>query len=830
MPDLIIDGLPVSVPEGTTVIEAAEALGIMIPRFCYHPALGSAGACRMCAVMFTDGPVKGLEMSCMVKARDKMVVDTGHPEAMEFRRHIAELLMLHHPHDCPVCDEGGHCLLQDTTISCGHGIREFKGKKRTYRNQELGPLIVQEMNRCIHCYRCARYYQEFAGGRDFGPLRISGDVAYGRYAEGPLESPFAGNLVEICPTGVFTDKPSRHKARHWDLERSPSVCLSCSLGCNTTASARYRSIVKIEARENACVNGHFLCDRGRHGYEYAGLAERPRSAQVDGRDVSMQVALTEAAKRLKAVVAEHGPGSVACLGSARQSLESQAALKMLAAKAGWTAPEFTTGSHRKLNMLSAVAGLGRDLHVSMNAIPTSDCILVVGAAPLSEAPMLALAIRQAARKGAAVAVIDPRPVEMPLDFTHIPARRHDMEAALGAVIRRAFPDSTPEDAEFLAALASEMPADAAVPGWEEFADRLAQSAFPVIVCGSDIVRLSTPALAAAAAKLMARRRGKAGFFPVLAGANAHGAALMNPDAATSFDDVLSGIDQGRIKALICVESDPVARFADHARIQKAIHEVDLLLCVDFLPSATRWQSHVFLPCQTVFESGGSFVNQEGRVQYAHPAFEGGTPMGLTLRNGHPPRTFAKGIPGSSPLPGWEVMAELAASLGCCFEAGLHPWKAVSEAAPAFANLTPETWPHDGALVLPAEAPGASFDARPSAVPPGLTADLIITEQAFGTEELSSYGTILKSLAPAPQVVLHTLDAHTIELREEDFVLLSCGAGPVNCYLRMVDNMARETVVLPRRHDSGWRHAVATGYTVQLDLLRKHPTGPGEELP
>ena len=830
MPDLIIDGLSVSVPQGTTVIAAAQALGIMIPRFCFHPALGPAGSCRMCAVMFTDGPVKGLQMSCMVTAKDKMVVDTGHPEAVEFRRHIAELLMLHHPHDCPVCDEGGHCLLQDTTISCGHGVRSFKGKKRTYRNQDMGPLIVQEMNRCIHCYRCARYYQEYAGGRDFGPIRIAGDVMYGRYTEGPLESPFAGNLTEVCPTGVFTDKPSRHKARHWDLERSPSVCLSCSLGCNTEVSARYRSVVKIEARENSAVNGHFICDRGRHGYEYNNLPDRPRSAQVDGQDASMAAALAEASKRLKAIVAEHGPGSVACLGSSRQSLESQAALKWLAAKAGWTAPEFTTGSHRKLNVLSTASGLGRDLHVSMNEIPGSDCILLVGTGPLSEAPMLALAIRQAARKGAHVAVIDPRPVEMPLDFLHIPARRHDMEAAFGAILRRAFPDSTPEDADFLAALSKDMPEAAAVPGWEDFAARLAGSSFPVIICGSDIVRLSTPALAAAGTRLAAARRGKAGYFPVLAGSNAYGAALLNPDTTTSFDDVLEGIDQGRIKALICVESDPVARFADHARIQAAIYKLDLLLTVDFLPSATRWQSHIFLPSQTVFESGGSYVNQEGRLQYSHPAYQGGLPMAQTLQKGHPPRTYSEGVPGSEPRPCWEVLAGLADAMGCGFGADFHPWRAVAAASPVLAGLSEAAWPHDGVLLIPDKAPGASFAARPSPVPQDLGADLIITEQAFGTEELSSYGSILKSLAPSPQVVLHTLDASTIELREEDFVLLSCGTGPVNCYLRMVDNMARATVVLPRRPDSGWRHAVASGYTVQLDLLRRNPAGPEEELP
>jgi len=827
MPDLIIDGLRVSVPEGTTVIEAAQQAGIMIPRFCFHPALGPAGSCRMCAVMFTDGPVKGLQMSCMVKAKDKMVVDTGHPEAMEFRRHIAELLMLHHPHDCPVCDEGGHCLLQDTTISCGHGLREFKGKKRTYRNQELGPLVVQEMNRCIHCYRCARYYQEYAGYRDFGPMRIAGDVTYGRYSEGPLQSPFAGNLVEVCPTGVFTDKPSRHKARHWDLERSPSVCLSCSLGCNNEISARYRTVIKIEARQNPDVNGFFLCDRGRHGYEYANLPDRPRAAQVDGAETTLDHALEEASTRITKLVEQHGPGAVACLGSSRQSLESQGAFKLLAAKSGWTSPEFTTGSHRKRNMLAAVAGLGKDLHVSMGGISGSDCILVVGAAPLSEAPMLALAIRQAARNGAAVAVIDPRPVEMPLDFLHVPARRHHMEAALGAILRRAFPEPVSEDAGFLESLNQDMPGTEAVHGWEDFAARLAESAFPVIVCGSDIVRLSTPALAAGAARFLAGRRGRAGFFPVLAGANAYGAALMNQDATASFDDVLAGIDSGRIKALICVESDPVARFTDHARIQAAIHKLDLLVSVDYLASATRWQSHIFLPSQTVFEAGGSFINQEGRLQYARPAFSGGTPMDQTLQNGHPPRTYSLGIPGSQPEPCWVILTGLAQKLGCGFEDNFHPWDGVAAACPALAGFPPSRWPHDGVLVIPDTAPGATLDARPSPVPPDLGADLIITEQAFGTEELSSYGGILKSLAPSPQMVLHTKDASTIALRDEDSVLLSCGSGPASCYLRMVDNMARDTVVLPRRPDSGWRHAVANGYTIELALLGKQAEKSGE---
>ena len=837
MPDLIIDGLRVSVPEGTTVIEAAEALGIMIPRFCFHPALGSMGSCRMCAAMFTDGPVKGLQMSCMVKARDAMVVDTGHPEVLEYRKHIAELLMLHHPHDCPVCDEGGHCLLQDTTISCGHGLREFKGKKRTYRNQDLGPLVAQEMNRCIHCYRCSRYYQEVSGYRDFGPMRIAGGVQFGRYAEGPLESPFAGNLVEICPTGVFTDKPSRHKARHWDLERAPSVCLSCSLGCNTTVSARYREVVSIEPRVNDEVNGYFICDRGRHGYEYANLPKRPRAATVGGVELPLDQALEETAARLQNIRHEHGAQALACLGSSRQSLESQGMLASLASMAGWRKPEYSSGSHRKRNILSALAGLGKDLHVSLSGIEKSDCIIVIGAAPLSEAPMLALSLRKAALNGAEVAVIDPRPVAMPLPFLHIPARKHDMESCLGAILRRAFPDPGPdasaEETAFLEAFAPPgcgMPEAAATSGWEAFAAHLANARMPVIVCGTDIVSLTTPPLAAAAAKFLAARLGKAGFFPVLAGANALGAALMNPDPDTSFDDIVEGIGQGRIKALLCVESDPLARFANHSKVHEAFEKLDLLVCIDHLPTRTRAKARIFLPSQTVFEAGGSFVNQEGRLQYAHPAFACAAPMSQTLENGHPPRTFSQGVPGSEPRPSWEILTRLAelSGMSCC-PPGItpHPWHGVANASPVLAALPPEPWPHDGVLLLPETGDGHGLAARPSPTVHDNGPDLIITEQAFGTEELSSYGTILKSLAPTPQVVLHSQDAATIELREGDYVHMACGLDSVKCSVRMEDNMARSTVVLPRRDDSGWQYATAHGHTVELSLLHKHADSPGK---
>src|SRR3989304_3783302 len=209
-----------------------------------------------------------------------MVVSTTDEEAVDFRRHVIEWLMMNHPHDCPVCDEGGHCLLQDMTVSGGHGIRRYLGKKWTYRDQYLGPLVQHEMNRCIHCWRCRRFYQVVAGYRDLGAMQIGFRTYFGRYKDGPLESPFSGNLIDLCPTGVYTDKPSRYKGRRWDYQRSPSLCIHCSLGCHLIASARYREIVRLEARRSESVNGYFICDRGRYGFDYTNLPDGPSTAWI----------------------------------------------------------------------------------------------------------------------------------------------------------------------------------------------------------------------------------------------------------------------------------------------------------------------------------------------------------------------------------------------------------------------------------------------------------------------------------------------------------------------------------------------------------------------
>ena len=349
-----------------------------------------------------------------------MVVSTTHPDAMDYRKYVIEWLMLDHPLDCPVCDEGGHCLLQDETVSGGHGIRRFLGPKRTYRDQHLGLFVQHEMNRCIQCWRCRRFYQEYAGYRDLGALQIGRRTYFGRFSDGALESPFAGNLIDVCPTGVFTDKPSRFKGRRWNFERGPSLCLHCSLGCNTVGSAQYREMVRLEGRQNDAVNGFFICDRGRYGFGYANHPERPRRARRGGQEVPWDEAIEAAAAELARISREHGPHAVACVGGARSSLETQGALKLFCRTQGWRDPQFFWDSAQERKVKAAVGRLDQRLAVSMRQLEAADFILLAGADPVNEAPMLAIALRQAQRRGAQVTVLDPRPVFLPCEFEPLP--------------------------------------------------------------------------------------------------------------------------------------------------------------------------------------------------------------------------------------------------------------------------------------------------------------------------------------------------------------------------------------------------------------------------
>ncbi|HWV09072.1 MAG TPA: NADH-quinone oxidoreductase subunit NuoG, partial [Pseudomonas sp.] len=395
MATIHVDGKDLEVDGADNLLQACLSLGLDIPYFCWHPALGSVGACRQCAVkQYTDeNDTRGrLVMSCMTPATDNTWISIDDEEAKQFRASVVEWLMTTHPHDCPVCEEGGHCHLQDMTVMTGHNTRRYRFSKRTHQNQELGPFIAHEMNRCIACYRCVRYYKDYAGGTDLGVYGAHDNVYFGRVEDGTLESEFSGNLVEVCPTGVFTDKThSERYNRKWDMQFAPSICHGCSSGCNTSPGERYGEIRRIENRFNGSVNQYFLCDRGRFGYGYVNREDRPRQPMMmlSKMKMGLDAALDQAAALLNG-------RTVIGIGSPRASLESNFALRELVG-----AEHFYTGvAASELELLQLIRDVLQNGPLptpTLRDVESHDAVFVLGEDLTQTAARLALALRQSVK-------------------------------------------------------------------------------------------------------------------------------------------------------------------------------------------------------------------------------------------------------------------------------------------------------------------------------------------------------------------------------------------------------------------------------------------------
>ncbi|WP_066802449.1 NADH-quinone oxidoreductase subunit NuoG [Moraxella oblonga] len=398
-----IDGKSYEVDGTDNLLSACLSLGIDVPYFCYHPALGSVGSCRQCAVkqFNNEEDMKAgrgrLVMSCMVAPTNDMYISVDDTEAKEFRKRIVEYLMTNHPHDCPTCEEGGHCHLQDMTYMSGHRQRRYRFTKRTHHNQDLGAFINHEMNRCIACYRCVRFYKDYAGGTDFGVYASNNRVYFGREESGQFESEFSGNLTEVCPTGVFTDKThSDRYNRKWDMQYAPSICQGCSTGCSISAGERYGELRRIENRYNPDVNGYFLCDKGRFGYGYVNRADRPLQPleNVNGKAINLNadVALDKAVAILKGK-------KVIGIGSPMASLESNFALKQLVGSDYYSTGQTAHSAKLVGEALALIRHQAVD-NLSIGQIESADCVFVLGEDITQTASRVALAVRQASKNKA----------------------------------------------------------------------------------------------------------------------------------------------------------------------------------------------------------------------------------------------------------------------------------------------------------------------------------------------------------------------------------------------------------------------------------------------
>ena len=663
MATIYIDSKPHEVKEGQNLLQACLSLGFNLPYFCWHPVLHSVGACRQCAVkQFKDENDKRgrIVMACMTPVAGGLRISIEDPEAKAFRKSVIEWLMVNHPHDCPVCDEGGSCHLQDMTVMAEHAYRRFRFKKRTHRNQYLGPFLNHEMNRCIQCYRCVRFYRDYAGGRDLDVMGAHDHVYFGRHEDGVLENEFSGNLAEICPTGVFTDKTlKKHYTRKWDLQWAPSVCPHCGVGCNVSPGERYGTLRCVVNRFNAEINGYVICDRGRFGYEHVNSDKRIRVPFLHkDRDAAPEPAPpssqsspprpsspsspsgppTREAALEYAAAALSDPEKVIGIGSPRASLEANFALRAL------VGPErfFSGTSDAELRLSkSAIAMLreGPARTPSVADIEACDAVVVLGEDLTNSAPRLALAVRQAVRRQPM-----ERAARLKIPLWDDAAVRHCCQTDKGPLLVATPAPGKLDDAATWVYRAA--PADIARLGHaiadavmsflsdmsdssdlsdtsdnktlskedqtlaQEVSRALLSAKRPVVISG--LATGSEEVLRAAANVAWAlRAKGRdAQLCFAMPERNTMGLALMGGgDLSAAFQLARAG----SVGAVIILEND-LFRRADAKEVAAFLSAAEHVIAIDSLENATTTRAGLVLPAAAFAESSGTAVNSEGRAQ------------------------------------------------------------------------------------------------------------------------------------------------------------------------------------------------------------------------
>lgn len=642
MAKLTVDDQDYDVADGNNLLHACLSIGLDLPYFCWHPCMGSVGACRQCAVtQYADeNDERGrVVMACMTPASDGARISIDDKKAKDFRAGVIELLMTNHPHDCPVCEEGGECHLQDMTEMSGHTTRIYNDKKRTHNNQYLGPFINHEMNRCISCYRCVRYYKDYAGGHDLDVMGAHHHVYFGRHTDGVLESPFAGNLVEVCPTGVFTDKTfSEHYSRKWDLQTSPSVCQHCAVGCNVTPGERYGTLKRITNRYNADVNGYFLCDRGRFGYGFVNsdaritqplVRETINHADHTNSDTAIQcsieVSLAHLTKALK------DPETIA-IGSPRASLESNFALQSAVGESRFYRG-IAPSEDLLINALTNFQQTSSVNSASQRTIESCDAVLILGEDLTHTSPRTALSLRQTVRQKAReladaaripfwqdAAVRELAQQEKSPLFI-INTHHSDLDdiaegtyftsptqiARLGFAIAEQLSGNRGDVTNSLDAEAKTLCAN--------IVSALSQAKRPLIIAGTSLLNQDIVNSAMAVIQSLHTRRDEVihAHF-VVPEVNSLGLAILtHSEADRSLSNALEQIESGTAKRLVVLENDLYQR-VNPERLDALLEKLDEIIVIDHVWHQGLAKADLILPAASFAESDGTVVSSEGRAQ------------------------------------------------------------------------------------------------------------------------------------------------------------------------------------------------------------------------
>ena len=771
-----IDGREVTAPEGTMLVDAARLGDVEIPYFCYEPKLGEpVGACRMCLVEIEGIPK--LQTSCSTPVKDGMVVTTTSEQVKTAQNAIVEFLLINHPLDCPVCDKGGECPLQDISFGWGTGKSRYIEPKRHFRKPvELSPLVAIDRERCILCYRCVRFSQEVAEDYQLVFLERADHTYVGTHDGHPYVGPHSGNIIELCPVGALTSTAYRFRARPWDVEGAGSVCTLCPSQCNVEYTIRDDSkVLRVLARDNVEVDDGWLCDKGRFGYQTFHAPERVTAPMVreggELRETSWEQALSEAAQALE------GAGEkVAALAGGGTSNEEGFLLQHLM-RNGLGSPHLDS----RLGGIDSEQArvLARpDLSARVSDIDHADAVLIVETEPVDEAPSLDLRVRKAARRnGTRVVTLTSRPST--LDPNADVVVRFAPGAAEGALGALAAELGSPRAGTNATTLAERAGADS--EGIRAAGALLKDAADVVVLWGERASHgergaQSVDALLAIAAALGVAERTESGLIEIPASANSRGLREVGvlprlgpgladaPVAGVGAERIPAAVDAGELTTLLLLDTDPLETHPERAVWQQALERCEhVVTFADFLSSAMREHASVVFPAESNAEKDGTVTHPDGRVQRVRQAI------------GHRDQL----------RPVWSVLAELAARAGAGLDvrSSAMVTAAITLEVPFYTGITIEEiggsgvrWQDRGAaLRLPAaQIPDGPLEAAPE-LPRGMR--LGVTPSLW-SGPVTRHAPSLKFLAPVQRAELSPVDADRIGVSAGDEVEVSAGGQQV----------------------------------------------------
>jgi NADH-quinone oxidoreductase subunit G len=810
----VIDGVEVAAAEGTMLVDAAKHGDIEIPVFCYEPKLGHpVGACRMCLVEIEGIPK--LQTACSTPVRDGMVVYTRTDRALEAQESVVEFLLVNHPLDCPVCDKGGECPLQDIAMGWGPGRSRVIDPKRHFQKPiPLSPLIKIDRERCILCYRCVRFSQEVAEDEQLQLLERGASTFVGTFDDRPYIAPFHGNIIELCPVGALTSEAYRFRARPWDIEDAGSVCTLCPSQCNVILTVRDERIERVLARDHPEVDDGWLCDKGRFGYQMGESEQRITQPLVrkggELRPASWDEALEAAAAGLR----QAGERTAAIVGGSSSNEEGYLAQRITRQALGSRHVESRPRGGAGRSPRRSVGGRvppdpdGRDLLLDLSRpelsagvsdLDAAESILVIGCDPLHAMPILDLRIRKVVRRdGTRLAVATDRPSALDGGAEEV-ARYAPGFAGVFA---------------FTSALAAELGAE----GYERAQGEIAADAeriAGVLRQGSTVIVWGGEA---GGELLDCARKLDAKLLEVPEGANGRGLREVGclPDAGPGLSEaplgrtaaeIRAGLADGDLDGAFLVNADPVRDFPAGPAWSEALGQAKFVLAVAMFENASTKHADVVFPAEFYAEKEGTVTHPDGRLQRLRP----GIP--------HPGRV----------RPMWQVLVELSALLGdeTGIDSAPEALEAIASDVPFYAGITPEEiggrgvrWQDRGAasqLPEPARQRVSSIHgslslSREGQAPPEIQ---VGTYHDLWAAEVTDRSPALRFLAPRQTLDVAPADADRLGLVQGDEVDVRSNGTSVRARLAIRERVRPGSGFLIEGTVEANANALEPGQTVEV---------------